>query len=93
MRGVSFWLWAMIAALVDVPFDPPDAAAAVGGAARGALTGAFYAVTYVGFGLPLILATVGSAVSVMILAIMALLASATSVSRAVRLRRDGHRKN
>jgi MFS family permease len=60
---------------------------------RGALTGVFYVVTYVGFGLPLILTMVGSAVSAMILAVMAALASATALSRAMRLRRDGHRQN
>jgi MFS family permease len=60
---------------------------------RGALTGAFYVVTYVGFGLPLILTTVGSAFSAMILFAMAVLASAAAVGRAVRLRRDGHRQN
>ncbi len=60
---------------------------------RGALTGVFYVVTYVGFGLPLILATVGPAVSVSILSVMAALASAAAVARAVRLRRDNHRQN
>jgi MFS family permease len=60
---------------------------------RGALTGVFYVVTYVGFSLPLILATVGSAISAMILTVMAVLASATAVGRAVRLRRDGHRQS
>jgi len=60
---------------------------------RGALTGVFYVVTYIGFGLPLLLATIGSAVSAMILAVMAVLASATAVSRTVRLRRDRHRQN
>ncbi len=60
---------------------------------RGALVGVFYVVTYVGFGLPLILTTVGSTVSAVILAVMAALASATAVSRAVRLRRDDHRQN
>lgn len=60
---------------------------------RGALTGAFYTVCYVGFGLPLLLSTVGSVKSsAIILAVMAVLASATAVSRAVRLRRDGHRQ-
>jgi MFS family permease len=59
---------------------------------RGALTGVFYVVTYVGFGLPLILATAGSAISAMILWGMAVLASATAVSRTLRLRRDGHRQ-
>jgi MFS family permease len=60
---------------------------------RGALTGVFYVVTYLGFGLPLILTTVGSAVSATILFVMAVLASAAAVGRAVRLRRDGHRQN
>jgi MFS family permease len=60
---------------------------------RGALTGVFYVVTYVGFSLPLILATVGSAISAMILSVMAVLASATAVGRAVRLRRDSHRQS
>ena len=60
---------------------------------RGALTGVFYALTYIGFGLPLLLTTVGFAGSTMILAVMAVLASATAVSRAVRLRRDTHRQN
>jgi MFS family permease len=59
---------------------------------RGALTGVFYVVTYVGFGLPLILATVSPAVSATILFLMALAASAAAVSRAIRLRRDGHRQ-
>lgn len=59
---------------------------------RGALVGAFYVVTYVGFGLPLILTMVGSAVSTAILAVMALLASLTAVSRALRLRADAHRQ-
>jgi MFS family permease len=60
---------------------------------RGALTGAFYTVSYVGFGLPLLLSTVGSAHDgAMILAVMAVLALATAASRAVRLRRDGHRR-
>ncbi|MGZ4510826.1 MAG: MFS transporter [Mycobacterium sp.] len=59
---------------------------------RGALVGAFYVVTYIGFGLPLILTTVGSAVSTTILAVMAVLALLTAVSRAVRLRRDAHRR-
>ncbi|OBI04477.1 MFS transporter [Mycobacterium scrofulaceum] len=59
---------------------------------RGALVGAFYVVTYVGFGLPLILTTVGSAISTTILAVMAALALLTAVSRAVRLRRDAHRQ-
>lgn len=60
---------------------------------RGALTGVFYVVTYVGFALPLILATVGSAVSMVILSVMAVLAALTAVARAVRLRRDSHRQS
>jgi MFS family permease len=54
---------------------------------RGALVGAFYVVTYVGFGLPLILTTVGATASASILALMSALALAAAVSRAVRLRR------
>jgi len=60
---------------------------------RGALTGMFYALTYIGFGLPLLLTTVESDVSQAILAVMAVLASAAAVSRAARLRRDAHRQN
>ena len=60
---------------------------------RGALTGVFYVVTYVGFALPLVLATVGSAASVVILSTMAVLAVAAAVTRAVRLRRDSHRQH
>ncbi|WP_231588610.1 MFS transporter [Mycobacterium nebraskense] len=59
---------------------------------RGTLVGAFYVVTYIGFGLPLILTTVGSAVSTTILAVMAVLALLAGASRAVRLRRDAHRQ-
>ena len=59
---------------------------------RGALTGAFYTVSYIGFGLPLLLSTVAKD-SAIILAVMALLAAATAVSRAVRLRRNSHREN
>jgi MFS family permease len=56
---------------------------------RGSITGVFYAVTYVGFGLPLLLAAVGSArVSATVLTVMAGLAFAAAVGRAVRLRRD-----
>jgi MFS family permease len=61
---------------------------------RGALTGLFYTVAYIGFGLPLLLTAVGSAkYSVMILAVMAVLAMATAVARALRLRRDAHRQS
>ena len=59
---------------------------------RGALTGAFYTVSYVGFGLPLLLSTVANG-SAIILTVIAVLASATAASRAVRLRRDSHRQN
>jgi MFS family permease len=61
---------------------------------RGALTGTFYTVAYIGFGLPLLLSAVGSVqVSAIILAVMAVGASLTAVGRAVRLRRDSHRQN
>jgi hypothetical protein len=60
---------------------------------RGTLTGAFYAVTYIGFGVPLLLTTVAPAVSQMILAIMSALALTAAISRTVRLRRDSHRQN
>ena len=58
---------------------------------RGALTGAFYTVSYVGFGLPLLLSTVPKD-SAIILAVMAVLAVATAAGRGVRLRRDSHRR-
>ncbi|WP_156686195.1 MFS transporter [Mycobacterium sp. Marseille-P9652] len=59
--------------------------------ARGALVGLFYVVTYVGFALPLVLTLVASTeVPAIILLAMAVLASATAVGRAVRLRRVGH---
>lgn len=61
---------------------------------RGALTGALYTVTYIGFGLPLLLTVLASATaSAIILAVMSALASAAAVGRAVRLRRDSHRQN
>jgi hypothetical protein len=51
-------------------------------------------VSYIGFGLPLLLTVVGSPkASAIILAAMAVLASLTAVSRAVRLRRVSHRQN
>ena len=60
---------------------------------RGALTGVFYCVTYIGFGLPLLLEVVGSAeVASTILVVMAALALTTAVGRTVRLRRDSHRQ-
>ncbi|WP_408632710.1 MFS transporter [Mycobacterium saskatchewanense] len=59
---------------------------------RGALVGLFYVVTYVGFGLPLLLTLLGSrTVSAAILLTMAALALAAAASRAMRLRRDSHR--
>jgi MFS transporter len=70
------------AGLIDLETSAPQRV-------RGTLTGVFYAVTYVGFGLPLLLTTVGSAeLSATILAVMAVLALAAAVGRAVRLRRD-----
>ncbi|MEB4209340.1 MFS transporter [Mycobacterium sp. 94-17] len=60
---------------------------------RGALTGLLYVVMYVGFALPLVLATVGSAASAVILCVMAMLAAAAAIARAVRLRRDIHRRD
>lgn len=61
---------------------------------RGTLTGAFYAVTYIGFGLPLLLTVVDSpTISATILAVLAVLAAATTVSRAARLHRDSHRRH
>jgi MFS family permease len=61
---------------------------------RGALTGVFYTMTYLGFGLPLLLSSLGSAkASAIILATMATLATVTAVSRAARLQRDSHRQN
>ena len=56
---------------------------------RGGLTGIFYVVTYVGFGLPLLLATIGSPrASAIILTVMAVLALLAAVSRALRLSRN-----
>jgi len=59
---------------------------------RGALTGVFYSVTYVGFGLPLLLTTVGFDGSQLILTAMAVLAASAAALRTMRLRRDGHRQ-
>jgi hypothetical protein len=53
----------------------------------------FYALTYIGFGLPLLLTSVGFSGSQIILAVMALLATTAAVARALRLRRDSHRQN
>lgn len=60
---------------------------------RGALTGVFYVVTYIGFALPLLLATAEPGVSAAILSAVAALASVSAVGRAMRLRRDSHRQN
>jgi MFS family permease len=60
---------------------------------RGTLTGVFYSVTYVGFGLPLLLTTAGPEVTQLILAAMAVLASSAAISRTLRLRRDDHRQS
>lgn len=60
---------------------------------RGALTGVFYVVTYIGFALPLLLATAEPGVSAVILSAMAALASVSAVGRAMRLRRDSHRQD
>ncbi|HME76887.1 MAG TPA: MFS transporter [Mycobacterium sp.] len=74
------------AGLIDLETSAPQRV-------RGTLTGVFYAVTYIGFGLPLLLTTLGSAKqSAMILAVMAVLAAGTAISRAVRLRRDSLRQ-
>lgn len=61
---------------------------------RGALTGTFYTVSYIGFGLPMLLSTIGSAkAAATILTVMAVLASATAAARALRLRRNNHRQS
>jgi MFS family permease len=60
---------------------------------RGALTGAFYALTYIGFGLPLLLTTVGFGGTPIILVGMAALAASAAIFRTRRLRRDSHRQN
>jgi MFS family permease len=60
---------------------------------RGTLTGVFYSVTYIGFGLPLLLTTGGPQVTQLILAAMAVLASGAAISRTLRLRQDSHRQS
>lgn len=61
---------------------------------RGELTGVFYTVSYIGFGLPMLLSAIRSdRVSAIILTVMAVLATATAVGRAARLQRDRHRQN
>jgi MFS family permease len=60
---------------------------------RGALTGAFYALTYIGFGLPLLLTAVGFRGAHIILVGMAAVAASAAMFRTVRLRRDSHRQS
>ncbi|WP_155772241.1 MFS transporter [Mycobacterium asiaticum] len=61
---------------------------------RGTLTGIFYAVTYVGFGLPLLLTVLGSGPeTTLIFAGLTGLATTAALSRAVRLRRHPHRQH
>jgi Na+-driven multidrug efflux pump len=57
------------------------------------LTGAFYALTYIGFGLPLLLTTVGFSGGHIILAGMATIAASAAIFRTLRLRRDSHRQS
>jgi MFS family permease len=60
---------------------------------RGTLTGVFYTMTYIGFGLPLLLTEVGATpATATILAAMAVLALITAISRAARLRRDSQHR-
>jgi MFS family permease len=60
---------------------------------RGTLTGVFYSVTYIGFGLPLLLTSVGPEGTRLILAAMAVLATTAAIARTMRLRRDSHRQS
>jgi MFS family permease len=60
---------------------------------RGGLTGAFYALTYIGFGLPLLLTSAGLGAGQIILAGMAAIAASVAVLRTARLRRDSHRQS
>ena len=60
---------------------------------RGTLTGVFYSVNYIGFGLPLLLTTAGPEATQLILAAMAVLASTAAISRTLRLRPDAHRQS
>jgi hypothetical protein len=70
-----------------------DVEAAAPQRVRGTLTGVFYSVTYIGFGLPLLLTTAGPEATQLILAAMAVLASTAAISRTLRLRRDSHRQS
>jgi MFS family permease len=60
---------------------------------RGTLTGVFYSVTYIGFGLPLLLTSAGPEATQLILAAMTVFASMAAISRSLRLRRDSHRQS
>ena len=60
---------------------------------RGTLTGVFYSVTYIGFGLPLLLTTGGPEGAELVLGVMAILASIAAITRTMRLRRDSHRQS
>jgi MFS family permease len=61
---------------------------------RGALTGTFYTVSYLGFGLPMLLSSIGSGnAGAMILAVLAMLALTAAATRAIRLRRVSHRQS
>lgn len=60
---------------------------------RGTLTGVFYSVTYVGFGLPLLLTAGGPQITQLVLAAMAALAASAAILRTIRLRRDSHRQS
>lgn len=71
--------------LIDLESAAPQAV-------RGALTGIFYAVTYVGFGLPLLLTIAGAIPRTVILMAMSLLAVLAAIARALRLRRTTHRR-
>jgi len=60
---------------------------------RGTLTGVFYSVTYVGFGLPLLLTAGGPQTTQLVLTAMAVLAGIAAATRTIRLRRDSHRQS
>jgi MFS family permease len=60
---------------------------------RGTLTGVFYSVTYIGFGLPLLLTSGGLQGTRLILTAMAVLAATAAIARTMRLRRDSHRQS
>jgi MFS family permease len=60
---------------------------------RGTLTGVFYSVTYIGFGLPLLLTAGGPQTTQLVLTAMAVLAAMAAATRTIRLRRDSHRQS